>query len=99
MLAGALCAAILVISLSAGTVAFHFLFPYHRAFTPRTIPDFVGKAPSDVLTGDELNRWNLIITYAYHSEIPEGQVISQSPPKGTPITSSVWSVDLFVSAP
>ena len=81
LLSGALCAALLVSGCSAGALLLYFFAPYHRAYTPRIVPDFVGSTPEEVLLSEDA-PWNLILTYAEHESIPEGEVISQTPPAG-----------------
>lgn len=87
MFAGALCAALLVSFFSSGVVLLHLFGGYHAPYTSWSVPNFLGKEPSSVLSeesalhSDEL-PWNLIIQYADHAEIPAGQVISQSPAAG-----------------
>lgn len=82
--AGALCAALLVSALSASGVLFALFSGYGRSYVSVTIPDFLGKAPEEVLAaeGTSPERLNLILNYEYNPSVPKGTVISQSPPRG-----------------
>ncbi len=81
---GALCAALLVSVLSASGVLFALFSDYGRSYVSVTIPDFLGKAPDEVLSAEGVSpeRLNLILNYEYNSSLPQGLVISQSPPRG-----------------
>lgn len=82
VLSGALCAAVLVLSLSAAGVLAVLFGRYGRSYTGVTIPDFVGKHPTEVLPKGEESPFNLIIQYEINPEVEQGLVISQSPPAG-----------------
>ncbi|MBQ9087124.1 MAG: PASTA domain-containing protein [Clostridia bacterium] len=88
VLCGILCAAIFVTALSAGGVLAAFLLPYHRPYTPITIPDFVG---SPVPNPEEEEPINLVIQYEYNPEVSPGTVISQSPRAG--VTRRIYDKD------
>ena len=80
--AGALCAAILVFSLSTAGVLFGLFGRYGRAYTGVTVPNFVGQRPGEVLPNGEESPFNLVIQYETNPQIEAGLVISQSPPAG-----------------
>lgn len=90
VLSGALCAALLVCALSAGTVVFGLFAGYGRAYESVTVPDFVGKDPHLVLT-EEDTQFNLIIQYEKNDRVAEGLVISQAPHAG--VRRRIYSAD------
>ncbi len=65
----------------------------------RTVPDLYGL--SEERAKELLRQYGLTVgeRYSVGNAAPKGTVISQSPPAGTPLTSAIYSVDLFVSAP
>ena len=81
ILSGALCASLLVVTLSAGGILLGLFSGYGRSYRSVTVPNFVGKDPSSVLT-DEESHLDLIIQYEKNDLVPEGLVISQSPHAG-----------------
>ncbi len=81
ILSGALCASVLVTALAAGGVLLGLFAGYGRSYRSVTIPDFVGKDPSAVLT-DEDSYIDLIIQYEKNDLVPDGLVISQTPHAG-----------------
>lgn len=62
------------------------------------VPDLYGRSEKEA--AEILREYGLTVgsTYTVGNAAPKGTVISQSPLPGTPLTSSVWSVDLYVSS-
>lgn len=63
----------------------------------RTVPNLCGLSYADAVA--RLREVGLVVgsLYSLPSAAPRGTVIEQSPPAGTPITSSTVSVDLYLS--
>ncbi len=81
ILSGALCASLLVATLSAGGVLLGLFWGYGRAYRSVTIPDFVGKDFSSVLTEAD-DSLDLVIQYEKNDRVANGLVISQNPHAG-----------------
>lgn len=80
-LAGALCAAILISVLSAGGVFIGLFAEYGGRYESIRIPNFVGKDFHTVWEADDPS-FHLILQHVSNSDVPPGQVISQSPRAG-----------------
>ncbi|MBR2353029.1 MAG: PASTA domain-containing protein [Clostridia bacterium] len=65
----------------------------------KTVPDLYGRSETEA--AGLLREYGLTVgrVYPIGNAAPRGTVISQSPLPGTPLTSSVWSVDIYVSSP
>ena len=81
VLSGALCACLLVSALSAGGILLGLFGGYGRSYESVTVPDFVGKNPSSVLSEGE-TPFDLIIQYEINDTVAQGLVISQAPDAG-----------------
>ena len=92
VISGALCAAILVSSLSAGAVLFGLFYRYTRSYTSLTVPSFVGQRPTDVINPED-SDFNLIIRYEYNEDVEAGLVISQTPRAG--VTRRIYGSDEY----
>ena len=68
-----------------------------RAYIQRTVPDLFGLTAEQAER--ELSRHGLVIggIYTVSSAAPTKTVVSQSPMAGTPITSQITSVDVYIS--
>ena len=79
-LCGALCAVLCVAVFSVGVVGYKlFIEDYFGRYTTVTVPDFSGEVYPE---GEKFSRFyycNVNVSYEYSSEIPKGQVISQTP--------------------
>ena len=67
-------------------------------YTIRTVPDLYGmNRESAALL---LRQYGLIVgdVYTVGNAAPKGTIISQSPLPGTPLTSAVYAIDLYVSS-
>ncbi len=64
----------------------------------RLVPDLYGRSEEEAAA--LLRSYGLTVgsIHTVNNAAPRGTVISQSPLAGTPLTSSVWSVDLYVSS-
>ena len=67
-------------------------------YSLRLVPDLYGKNEEEAAA--LLREYGLTVgsIYTVSNAAPKGTVISQSPLPGTPLTSSLWSVDLYVSS-
>ncbi len=82
-LGGALCAALAVALVSAGTVVYKlFIENYFGSYETVSVPDFVGEVYPNTKIFDETQYCNISVSYEYDSDIPEGTVIAQSPEAG-----------------
>lgn len=80
---GALCAVIAVSALSAGAVLYRlFIKDYFGRYELVAVPDFIGSSYPDAEVFSASEYCNLTISYEYSDDIPEGQVISQTPGAG-----------------
>ena len=101
-LCGALCAAGIFMLVCFGVAAYSLVLKnYFGIYKTVTVPDFSGASyPNDELFSDS-GYCNLSVSYEYSSDVPEGEVILQSPPPN--VTRRVYSnrslcnVDLVVS--
>lgn len=80
-LSGALCASLLIAALSFGTVVYSlFIRDRLGRYELVSIPDFVGSSYPDSDIFGAHDYCNFKLEYEYSSTLPEGTVISQSPP-------------------
>ena len=77
-LAGAICALLCVSAISLGVIAFNLLVKDRWAFYETvTVPELVGrKYPTEAIS-EEL--FEVVASYEYSSQVPEGEIIDQSP--------------------
>lgn len=101
-LCGALCAAAIFMLVCFGVAAYSLVLKnYFGMYKTVTVPDFAGASyPNDAIFSDS-DYCNFNISYEYSSDVPEGEVILQSPEPN--VTRRVYSnrslcnVDLVVS--
>lgn len=89
MLAGALCASVLVITVTAAYVLLALVAPYVRSYDTVTIPSFVGKTADGAEYDTDV--FNLIIQYENNPSVADGTVISQFPAAG--VTRKIYEKD------
>ena len=65
-------------------------------YTPRTVPDLYGLDADEARALLALYGLTVGSTLPLGNAAPAGTVISQSPPAGTPLSSSTVAVDLYV---
>ena len=69
-----------IVLLTGGGLAIHYLFPNGVFLKSVEIPQMVGQNLNDMKTDEKL--FSLDITYQFHSDSPSGTVLSQSPTAG-----------------
>lgn len=80
---GALCAALAISLVSAGTVVYKlFIEDYFGSYKTVSVPDFVGSVYPDNNIFSESDYCDISLSYEYDKDTPEGTVISQFPEAG-----------------
>lgn len=82
ILAGFLCATLVVSLFSAAGVLIGLFAPYARSYVGITIPSFVGQNAEEILEHQLNPHLNLIVQYESNPEVAPGEVITQLPRAG-----------------
>jgi serine/threonine-protein kinase len=69
-----------------------------NGYVQRKVPDLYGLTPDEARA--RLAEYGLVLggIYTVTSGAPKGTVVAQTPVEGTPLTSSITSVDIFISS-